>query len=107
VCARARARLSCCYFTVLVDGKSKQNTQNILEETGRELSLCVVGINYVRVLFTLIIVVVVVIIIVSFMQGIYTRIPETNHVPREYVVVAILSFLFMVLVSLVPALALL
>jgi len=39
------------------------------------------------------------------MQGIYTYIPETNHVPREYSVSAILS-LFMVSISLVPALAL-
>ena len=41
------------------------------------------------------------------MQGIYTYIPETNHVPREYSVSAIQSLLFMVPISLVPALALL
>jgi hypothetical protein len=41
------------------------------------------------------------------MQGIYTYIPETNHVPREYSVSAILSLLFMVSISLVPTLALL
>ena len=41
------------------------------------------------------------------MQGIYTYIPETNHVPREYSVSAILSLIFMVSISLVPALALL
>ena len=41
------------------------------------------------------------------MQGIYTYIPETNHVPREYSVSAILSLLFMVPISLVSALALL
>jgi len=35
------------------------------------------------------------------MQGIYTYIPETNHVPREYSVAAILLLLFMVLISLV------
>ena len=38
------------------------------------------------------------------MQGIYTHIPETNYVPREYGVAAILLFLFMVLISLVSAL---
>jgi len=38
------------------------------------------------------------------MQGIYTYIPETNHVPREHRVAAILGLLFMVLISLVPAL---
>jgi hypothetical protein len=31
------------------------------------------------------------------MQGIYIYIPETNYVPREYSVAAILLFLFMVL----------
>ena len=41
------------------------------------------------------------------MQGIYTYIPETNHVPSEYRVSSILSLLFMVSISLVPALALL
>ena len=41
------------------------------------------------------------------MQGIYTCIPETNYVPREYNVAAILLFLFMVLISLVSVLNLL
>jgi hypothetical protein len=41
------------------------------------------------------------------MQGIYTYISETNHVPREYIVLAILSLLFMVPISPVSALALL
>jgi len=35
------------------------------------------------------------------MQGIYTYIPETNYVPREYSVAAILLLLFVVLISLV------
>ena len=38
------------------------------------------------------------------MQGIYTHIPETNYVPREYGVAAILLFLFIVLISLVSVL---
>ena len=41
------------------------------------------------------------------MQGIYTHIRETNYVPREYSVAAILLLLFMVLISLVPVLNLL
>ena len=41
------------------------------------------------------------------MQGIYTHIPETNYVPREYSVAAILLFLFMVLKSSVSVLNLL
>jgi hypothetical protein len=56
VCMGARARLSCCDVTVLLDGKSEQNTRNILEEIRREISLCVFGINYVRVLIIIIII---------------------------------------------------
>jgi hypothetical protein len=40
------------------------------------------------------------------MQGIYTYIPETNYVPKQHNVAAILSLLFMVTISLVPALTL-
>jgi uncharacterized membrane protein len=40
------------------------------------------------------------------MNGIYTYIPETNHVPKQYNVAAILSLLFMVPISLAPTLAL-
>jgi hypothetical protein len=40
------------------------------------------------------------------MKGIYRYIPEANNVPKEYNVAAILSLLFMVPISLVPALAL-
>ena len=36
------------------------------------------------------------------MQGIYTYIPETNYVPREYSVAAILLLILMMLISLVP-----
>ena len=38
------------------------------------------------------------------MQSIYTYIPETNFVPREYSVAAVLLLLFMVLISLVSVL---
>ena len=41
------------------------------------------------------------------MQGIYTYIPKTNYVPREYSPAAILLLLFMVLISLVSVLNLL
>jgi hypothetical protein len=43
---------------------------------------------------------------ISFMQGFYTYIPETNHVPKEYSVVANMSLLFTVPISLARALAL-
>ena len=58
------------------------------------------------IIIIVIIIIIIIIIIISFMQGIYTHIPETNHVPREYSLSAILSLLFMC-ISLVPALALL
>ena len=41
------------------------------------------------------------------MQGIYTHIPETNYVPREYSDAAVLLLLFMVLISSVSVLNLL
>jgi hypothetical protein len=50
---------------------------------------------------------IIIIIIISFMQGIYTYIPETNYVPRKYSVAVILLLLFMVLISLVSVLSLL
>jgi hypothetical protein len=50
---------------------------------------------------------IIIIIIVSFMQDIHTHIPETNCVPRGYIVAAILSLLFMAPLFLVPALAVL
>ena len=51
--------------------------------------------------------IIIIFIIISFMQDIYTYTPETNYVPREYSVAAILLLLFMVLISLVSVLNLL
>jgi len=62
---------------------------------GRRLSVIIITI------------IIIIVIIISFMQGIYTHIPETNYVPREYSVAAILLLLFMVLISLVSVLNLL
>ena len=59
------------------------------------------------VYYYFIIIINIIIIIISFMQGTYTHIPETNYVPREYGVTAILLFLFLVLISLVSVLNLL
>jgi hypothetical protein len=47
----------------------------------------------------------IIIITISFLQGIYVYISETDHVPKEYNVLVILSLLFMAPISLVPALA--
>jgi uncharacterized integral membrane protein len=56
---------------------------------------------HLQLIIIIIIIIITIIIIISFMQGAYTYIPETNHVPREYIVVAILSLLFRVPISLV------
>ena len=52
-------------------------------------------------------IIIIIIIIISFMRGICTYIPEKNYVLKEYSVAAILSLLFMVLISLDPVLNLL
>jgi hypothetical protein len=52
----------------------------------------------------IIIIIIITILGTSFMQDIYTYIPKTNHVLREHRVAAILVLLFMVLISLIPAL---
>ena len=54
-----------------------------------------------------VIIIIITIIIISFMQGIYTYIPEKIYVPRGYSVAAILLLLLMVLISLVSVLNLL
>jgi len=56
------------------------------------------------------IIIIIIVIISSSLSPlckVFIHIPETNHVPRGYVVAAILSLLFMVPLFLVPALALL
>ena len=63
--------------------------------------IIIIIIITIIIIIVVVVVVVIIIIIISFMQGIYTYIPETNYVPREYSVAAILLLLFMVLISLV------
>ena len=62
--------------------------------------------HIIIIIIIIIVITIIIIIIISFMQGIYTYIPETNYVPREYSVAAIL-LLFMVLISLISVLNLL
>jgi len=73
-------RLYICYFNI-----------SILNETQENMRLC----SELHI-----IIIIIIIIIISFMQGISTYIPETNYVPREYSVAAILLLLFMVLIFL-------
>jgi hypothetical protein len=62
------------------------------------LAIDVTGINII------IIIIIIIILGTSFMQGICTYIPSTNHDLKEHHVAAILVLLFMVLISLVPVL---
>jgi len=71
------------------------------------LNLLYFYISTFRSMCAVIVVIVIIIIIISFMQGIYTYNPETNYVPREYRVAAVLLLLFVVLISLVSVLNLL
>ena len=67
--------------------------------------IIIIVVVVVVVVVVIVIAIVVLIIVISFMQGTY--IPETNYVPREHGVAAILLFLFMVLISLLSVLNLL
>jgi hypothetical protein len=55
---------------------------------GMVLSVCICWFH------SMVIIIIIIIITIPFMQGIYTYIPETNNVPKEYNVAAILSLLF-------------
>jgi len=61
-----------------------------------EISYCQ-QVNVVMII-TMTIIITIIIIIISLMQCIYTYIPETNYVPREYSVATILLLLFMVII---------
>jgi hypothetical protein len=65
-----------------------------------------VGVSSHLIAYVIIIIVIIGKSAISFIQGIYTYIYETSHVPKEYNVAAILSLLCMVPISLAPALAL-
>jgi len=64
----------------------------------------IVIVETIMMMMMIIIIIIIFIFIIgiSFMQGIYTYIPETNHVSREHRVEAVLVLLYMVLISLVP-----
>jgi hypothetical protein len=63
--------------------------------------------EFITIITIIIIIIIIINSSISFMQDIYTYIPETNYVPMEYSVAAILLLLFIVLISLVPVLNLL
>jgi hypothetical protein len=45
-------------------------------------------------------IIIIVVVVISFMQGIHTYMPETNHVSRVYSVAAILRVLLLVHITL-------
>jgi phosphoribosyl 1,2-cyclic phosphodiesterase len=55
-----------------------------------EEEVCRVSQKKLRNGMKLIIIIIIIILGISFMQGIYAYIPETNHVPREHCVATIL-----------------
>ena len=75
----------------------------------RQIFLCNITFQSIFVIGKIIIIIIIITIIIinSFMQGIYTHIPEKSCVPREYSVAAILTLLFMMLISLISVLNLL
>ena len=54
--------------------------------------------SYLTSCFPVVFIIIIIILGISFMQGIYTYIRETNHVRSEQRVAAILVLLFMVLI---------
>jgi len=48
------------------------------------LLIYVTNMDVVMNMVMMIIIIIIITIIISFMQGIYTYIPETNYVPMEY-----------------------
>jgi hypothetical protein len=52
------------------------------------------------IIVTTIIIVIIITLVITFMQGIYSYIPETNHVSRVYNVAAILYLQFLLYVML-------
>jgi hypothetical protein len=61
-----------------------------VKHTFRSYVLAFDGKFALLIIFFIIIIIIIIILGISFVQGIYTYIPETNHVPREHCVAAIL-----------------
>ena len=60
----------------------KQIAEKVLYKINFILIRCIIII--IIIINIIIIIIIIIIIMISFMQGIYTYIPETNHVSREY-----------------------
>jgi heme/copper-type cytochrome/quinol oxidase subunit 2 len=73
-----------------------------------ELFQLILAHDHIGIIITIVFIIIIIIttITICFMQGIYTNVPETNPVPKQHNVTAILSLLFMVPISLAAVLAL-
>ena len=94
-------------FGLLLEMVLSVSIHNVVTFYLRDLFVSVLVHSHPDVHCLILLLFIIIINIISFMQGIYTYIPETNYVPREYSVAAILLLLFMVLISLVSLLNLL
>ena len=78
---------------------------NYYHRTIAHLQLIIIIIIIIISIISIISIIIIIIILgIFFMRGIYTYIPEKNHVPRKHCVAAILMQLFMVRILLGPAL---
>jgi hypothetical protein len=66
-----------CIYTYIPD------TNHVPREHSVSAILSLLFMVSIVLAFIIIIIIITIIIIISFMKGIYTYIPETNHVPRE------------------------
>ena len=53
--------------------------------------------NFSLSFFIIIIIIIIIILDISFMQGIYTYIPETNHVPREHCIIIVIIIIIIII----------
>jgi len=88
----------CNFFEEKWLRKSPRKWLHVATNTNTDFS------KFTSIIIIIITIIIIIILGISFMQGIYTYIPETNHVSRKHCVAAILVLLFMVRILLVPAL---
>jgi len=90
--------LVCVYVRLLKSGDQCLQAVSV-KNTPYSSSICLIFWALIIIIIIVIItIIIIIIIIISFTQCIYTYIPDTNYVPRECSVAAILLLLFMVLI---------
>jgi len=56
----------------------------------QDIKIIIIIIIIINIIIIIIIIFIIIILGISFMQGIYTYIPKTNHVPKKHCVATIL-----------------